>query len=115
MNFVVYQDTQFEVARNDSLTNLLEGIRDNDSEALGKINNYTSMKAAKQATTIYNNYKNGVTKKRIVPGVDGFEDKDFDCLFFMTHKSFEQLNLDEKACGAFKYKGHTFFREWKYN
>ncbi len=62
MNFVVYANQQFEVARNGSLTNLLEGIRDNDSEALGKINNYTSMKAAKQATTIYNNYKNGVTK-----------------------------------------------------
>src|SRR5699024_9004135 len=59
MNFVVYAAQQFEVARNGRLTELLEGIRDNDAESLRKINQYGSMEAAKTATQIYEDYRDG--------------------------------------------------------
>ena len=112
LNLVVYADMQFEVARNGMLTDLLEGIRDNDPEALAKINNYGSMEAAQQATEIYNDYKNGKTSKRIIPGVSSLKNVDFDFLYFMTHAAFDQCGLDEDKCGVFVYKDHTFFRRW---
>ena len=113
MNIVVYAKNQFEVARNGRLTSLLEGIRDDDQTALNKIKG-NSLNAAKKATTIYQNYKNGTSKKRIVPNVPELKNEDFDFVFFMTHAAFQSLGLDEKECDVFKYKDHIFFRNWAY-
>lgn len=112
MNFVVYAAQQFEVARNGRLTELLEGIRDNDAESLRKINQYGSMEAAKTATQIYEDYRDGKVSKRIIPNVSALKNKDFSYLYFMTHKAFENLGLDEKKCDVFKYDDHIFFKNW---
>ena len=114
MRLVVYAKSQFEVISNGRLTDLLEGIRDNEKSALDKINNYDSMEAAKKAAVIYENYKSGKTSKRIIPGVSSLKNKDFDYVYFMTHDAFNGLGLDPSKCGVFKYKDHTFFRKWAY-
>ena len=75
MNFVVYAAQQFEVARNGRLTELLEGIRDNDAESLRKITS-TAVWMRRNRHTDLRGYRDGKVSKRIIPNVSALKNKD---------------------------------------
>ena len=119
---VIYKQQQFEPARNGSLTKYLTGIAEKNSSIINQLKNNGAYEAVDESNSIMNAYlKNGT--KRVIPG---FGDKraDFDYLYFMTPKAFENLNLDKEKCVTYTYTykwtsngtaredSHIFFVNW---
>lgn len=113
LKFVIYAKTQFEVARDGSLTKYLTAFKDNDVQTLRWIENARSLEAAHEAIRIMDEYKKG-TGKKVIDGItlpDNVEN--FDYLFFMTPAAFTRLNIDPVASNSMTYNGHVFFEKWK--
>lgn len=112
LNFVVYQSSQFEVARNGTLTKYLKAFRDNDQSTLRVLKNARSQEAAAKALEIMENHKNSGAS-RVIDGITLPDGKtDFDYLYFMTPSAFDSLGLDKEKCDFMQYNGHVFFKNW---
>ncbi|MDD3279635.1 MAG: N-acetylmuramoyl-L-alanine amidase [Lachnospiraceae bacterium] len=112
LQFVIYAKTQFEVARDGSLTKYLTAFKNNDAATLKWLNSARSLEAAQEAMKIMNTYKNGNGNKVIegitLPaGVTAF-----NYLYFMTPAAFTRLNIDPVASNSMTYNGHVFFEKW---
>ena len=111
---VVYQRKQFEPARTGVLTKYLKNLNSIPNPYLSN-----TRTAVRNAMSTYKLYKEG-KGKRLINGVTlPSGKKEFDYLYFMTPKAFENLGLDEKKCDVLylspssdKYKGHIFFNKW---
>lgn len=112
LNFVVYQSSQFEVARNGTLTKYLKAFRDNDQNTLQPLTKARSLEAAKTAVNIMENRKK-TGAPRTVDGITLPNGKtDFDYLYFMTPSAFSDLGLNQEKCDSVQYNGHIFFKYW---
>ena len=119
----IYKQQQFEPARNGSLTNYLTGIAEQSSSIINQLKNNGAYGAADESRSIMDAYlKNGT--KRVIPGFGDTRD-DFDYLYFMTPKAFENLNMDKEKCVTYTYTykwttssgtaredSHIFFVNW---
>ena len=104
VRFMLYQNQQFEVARNGTLTRHLNNIN----------NSYLddAKEAVAAARAIMEDYqKNGTP--RTVEGLTMPEGKtDFDYMGFMTPAAFKNAGLDWEATDAFTYMNTTFYTRW---
>ena len=119
----IYKQQQFEPARNGSLTNYLTGIAEQSSSIINQLKNNGAYGAVDESRSIMDAYlKNGT--KRVIPGFGDTRD-DFDYLYFMTPKAFENLNMDKEKCVTYTYTykwttssgtaredSHIFFVNW---
>ena len=119
----IYKQQQFEPARNGSLTNYLTGIAEQSSSIINQLKNNGAYGAVDESRSIIDAYlKNGT--KRVIPGFGDTRD-DFDYLYFMTPKAFENLNMDKEKCVTYTYTykwttssgtaredSHIFFVNW---
>ena len=119
----IYKQQQFEPARNGSLTNYLTGIAEQSSSIINQLKNNGAYGAVDESQSIMDAYlKNGT--KRVIPGFGDTRD-DFDYLYFMTPKAFENLNMDKEKCVTYTYTykwttssgtaredSHIFFVNW---
>lgn len=122
----IYKQQQFEPARNGSLTNYLTGIAEQSSSIINQLKNNGAYGAVDESRSIMDAYlKNGT--KRVIPGFGDTRD-DFDYLYFMTPKAFENLNMDKEKCVTYTYTykwttssgtaredSHIFFVNWVKN
>lgn len=114
LSYVIYQKGQFEVARNHTLTTMLESIRDKTEtyELLKKYKVYEAVDDAYASLEAYR--KNGTP--RTIEGITLPDNKkDFDYLFFMTPAAFAASGLDPVKSESMTYKGHTFFVKYIYS
>ena len=110
LRYVVYQQGQFEVARNGALTNILQAYANNDTSQLQWVK--TSEEAAEKALEIMDAYKTE-GKERQIEGVTLPNGKtDFDYLGFMTPEAFERVGLDPVATEAFQIDDVVFYTKW---
>ena len=110
LRYVIYQKTQFEVARNGALTKLLQAYVNNDTSQLKWVK--TSEEAASKALEIMNAYKTE-GKERQIEGITLPNNKtDFNYLGFMTPAAFERVGLDPVATEAFQVDGTMFYTKW---
>ena len=71
-------------------------------------NRTLAYQAAKKAMTIFNNYvKNGKSRT-----LTGFNQKDFNYMYFMMNSSFKKQPLTFSKVKYEVYKDHTFFVDW---
>ncbi len=123
MKTAIYQQQQFEPARNGSLTRYLQGISSGTASTMQELTNAGAYIAADVSETIMNNYKTNGTN-RVVPDF-GDTREDFDYMYFMTPAAFERLNLDPEKCQTYTYtytgttstgetytSSHIFFVDW---
>ena len=101
---MLYQNQQFEVARNGALTRHLKNI---DSSYLDD-----AKKAVAKARAIMKAYQNKGTPRTVEGLTMPNGKKDFDYLGFMTPAAFENAGLDWEATDAFTYLNTTFYTRW---
>ncbi|WP_230397867.1 N-acetylmuramoyl-L-alanine amidase [Novisyntrophococcus fermenticellae] len=112
LSFVIYQQQQFEVARNGALTKYLKAFRDNDTKTLNDLKKAESAEAVQEARKIMKAYKKDGTV-RTISGITLPSGKtDFNYLYFMTPAAFDKLGLDKVECSTMTYKDHIFFEKW---
>ena len=101
---MIYQNQQFEVARNGALTRYLKNINSSYLD--------DAKEAVAAARAIMEDYqKNGTP--RTVEGLTMPEGKtDFDYMGFMTPAAFKNAGLDWEATDAFTYMNTTFYTRW---
>ena len=104
VRFMLYQNQQFEVARNGTLTRHLNNINSSYLD--------DAKEAVAAARAIMEDYqKNGTP--RTVEGLTMPEGKtDFDYMGFMTPAAFKNAGLDWEATDAFTYMNTTFYTRW---
>ena len=104
VRFMLYQNQQFEVARNGTLTRYLNNINSSYLD--------DAKEAVAAARAIMEDYqKNGTP--RTVEGLTMPEGKtDFDYMGFMTPAAFKNAGLDWEATDAFTYMNTTFYTRW---
>ena len=110
LRYVIYQKSQFEVARNGSLTKILKAYQNNDESQLKWLEK--TEQAVAEAKKIMEAYKKNGTPRQI-SGVTMPNGKtDFNYLGFMTPEAFNRLNLDPVATEAFQIHDVMFYTKW---
>ncbi|NCC43434.1 MAG: hypothetical protein EOM18_07585 [Clostridia bacterium] len=103
-NIMIYQATQFEVARNGALTRYLNNIN-----ASYMTNAKAAVKAARATMAAY---KNSGTPRTVSGLTMPAGKKDFNYMGFMTPAAFTNANLDWNRTEAFTYLNTTFYTTW---
>ncbi|MEE1031008.1 MAG: cell wall hydrolase [Ruminococcus sp.] len=110
LKYVVYQKSQFEVARSGALTKILKAYESNDQTQLKWLK--TTEEAVAIALEIMGAYKTDGIERTIDDVTLPNGKTDFDYLGFMTPAAFERCNLDPVATEAFQIDDVMFFTKW---